>query len=234
MKAIINDKNLDAVWSVKEMLYDDGTVKRRYSYNRKRALRVNLQTPIARQLAGYSLIEKDLRNIISWLDIIDSIIPPEERTDDNKIGKDREKHNHIKGLFIATLAFYGKCFAECKGRKVKLEKAIMDDEFHKIHQSILDMRNNYAAHAGEGKGESCNVALLLPARNDQHILPQLYTEITQVDLMLQEGDEQTFRNLVKHLQEKVNDKIKLLQQMVFDKEVISKDAEYWYKLAKIE
>lgn len=41
--------------------------------------------------------------------------------------KDPSKMNIVKGLFIAALTFYGKCFTTCEGRKTKLESKLVPD-----------------------------------------------------------------------------------------------------------
>ena len=41
-------------------------------------------------------------------------------------GKDRGKYVLIKGLFVAALTFYGKCFSRCEGRRAQMDRNQLD------------------------------------------------------------------------------------------------------------
>ncbi len=119
-------------WSVKEVIEPKtGKVHRLYSYKGKPAKRIALDTPMAKQMAGYVLIEKDLRSAAIWLAEIDRIRGDDAKLDPkgSRRATDRERYNLVKGLFVAALTFYGKAFAQCEGRRVKLERRQIGAEF---------------------------------------------------------------------------------------------------------
>ena len=60
---------------VQEIVRQNGKKERKYFYKDKRALRAPIITKDTKKLAGYTLIEKDLRNILVWLNEIDKLIP---------------------------------------------------------------------------------------------------------------------------------------------------------------
>lgn len=63
-------------WDVHEIL-DPNQIKiiTKYFHKRKRAPRIELKDKISQQLAGYTLIEKDLRNVLVWLEEIEPTSP---------------------------------------------------------------------------------------------------------------------------------------------------------------
>ncbi|MCH8543997.1 MAG: hypothetical protein LAT61_10545 [Alcanivorax sp.] len=114
-------------WSKRTVLdAKSGRAYNFYYYKRKKAVRIELKSPKAKVLAGYVLIEKDLRSAIFWVEEIVKIMSAYERFINSKghvkANYDRKKFNIVKGLFVAALTFYGKSFATCEGRRVKLER----------------------------------------------------------------------------------------------------------------
>lgn len=93
-------------WEIHAIL-DQSQHKRitKYFYKRKKAPRIELKDKISQQLAGYTLIEKDLRNAITWLEEIEILLPEKHRKDSN-ISSDRNTFNKIKGNYVAALTFY--------------------------------------------------------------------------------------------------------------------------------
>jgi hypothetical protein len=136
-------------WEIREA-WDSDTGERTttYFYKRNKAPRVELKSKLAQQLGAYSLIEKDLRNVIVWLDEIENLHPISARQSGVFAGKDRAVFNLVKGLYVAALTFYGKCFTQCEGRRVKLEKRMLDEKYHQVHDEVMHMRHNFAAHSG--------------------------------------------------------------------------------------
>lgn len=229
MKAHIRKQDKGEGWSVDQFFYEDGTHHQRYYYKKKRALRVVLDSYTSKQLAGCVLIEKDLRNVLAWLDAIDEIIPYQDRKKGNRISSDRKIYSLVKGLFVACVSFYGKCFTECKGRKVKIEKKDIDVDFHSTHDTIMGLRHNYVAHGGVSEGEFCIVSLVLPPLKYTNVYPKIYTELGQVDLVDFDDNSENFRLLVEHLQVKMQERIRGLHQRIFEKEVIPHGPKFWYR-----
>lgn len=220
----------DDEYTVTEALdQSTGVVHRLYSYRRKRCHRVKLTGKIAAQLAGYTLIEKDLRSASAWLDEINGLNSddPRIRGEQYGRGKDRKKYLLIKGLFVAALTFYGKCFSKCEGRPVKLERANLDDKFLELHDECMEYRHNFAAHSGAASLEYVEVALVMPRKRKASILPQIYTELFQPDLMLPDHGQATMNELFEHVREIAQTKRDRLAMKILKDEVLPKGIDYW-------
>ncbi|GAA5648634.1 hypothetical protein [Vibrio proteolyticus] len=197
----------------------------KYYYGKKRAPQVKLTDKISQQFAAYTLIEKDLRSVIFWLEQI-SLMKPNvlDRTTDPM------KMNLIKGLFVAALTFYAKCFTSCEGRKVKLESKHVPDDLLKVHEDIMKLRHNFAAHSGAENFEEVQVSLVLHPNKSKDIKPQLFTELAQPDFI---GDsELPFLELAHQLQKVVWNKRKQVGDVVMQRVVRAESKSYWYKKAK--
>lgn len=220
-------------WKVREVAGDTATDRQTfYYYKNKIAIRIQLNSALAQQLAGYTLIEKDLRNVLAWLQGIDTLFPPNEHPNKTVISPDRERFNTIKGLYVASLTFYGKCFAQCEGRRARLSKKNIDIKFHETHDEILKQRNNYAAHSGADKFEDVKIALVLAPSKNTIAPPLLYRELSQPDVyMSSQDDEMSFIALVEHVRENVADKMKIVADKILHEEVAPLGKAYWYKKA---
>lgn len=230
----VREKEKGNGWKIREVVGESITERQTfYYYKGKLAPRIQLKSKLAEQLGGYSLIDKDLRNVLAWLQAIDTLFPENERPYETAIAPDRERFNTIKGLFVASVTFYGKCFTQCEGRRVKLDKKIIDAQFLEEHEEILKLRHNFTAHSGAEKCEDVKIALVLPPKTSSNEPPEIYREISQPDLyMSSKDDEITFRKLVEHVREKVVKKMNVVVQKIFQEEVAPLGKEYWYKQAR--
>jgi hypothetical protein len=222
---------LNDFWSKRSIL-DPKTGKfyNKYFYKRKPAHRVIVDTPKAKTLSGYVLIEKDLRSALIWLNHISEMLKAHEKYQKNSgffaNSEDRERFNLIKGLFVAALTFYGKCFSSCDGRRVKLEKRHLDEKFHKDHDDAMELRHNFAAHSGEKKFEQ--VAIVIALDTKRKATPYLAKELIQPDCVSKK-DFERFLSLFEHAKHFTDKKISVLEQKIYKDDVLSKGAEYWYK-----
>jgi hypothetical protein len=219
-------------YAVKEVVEPrSGKVHRLYTYKRKPCRRVVLDTKLAAQLAGYTLIEKDLRNVLVWLAEIDRLHSdgPTRKADHYATSPDREKYNLIKGLFVAALTFYGKCFSKCEGRPVKLERVQLREEFRVLHDTCMKYRHNFAAHSGAERLEHVEIVVVLPLQAKKAVLPNLYREIFQPDLLSPSNGELKLSELIEHVREVVIAKIDLLSKKILKEEVLPMGYEYWLK-----
>lgn len=108
------DRNISVAWEFKTVPSPytvqtnvnraTGEIHRTYLYKRKACYRVVLDSPLAKQLAGYTLIEKDLRSALIWIERITSLADPRPTQQGAYYGqgKDRETYNLIKGLMVAA------------------------------------------------------------------------------------------------------------------------------------
>ncbi|HAS6159111.1 TPA: hypothetical protein I7156_22425 [Vibrio vulnificus] len=221
----ITRKVMSDGWIIEE--YNDPKKGRynKYYYGKKPAPVVKMVDKISQQYAAYTLIEKDLRSVLFWLKEIERMQPSNvERV------KDPSKMNIVKGLFVAALTFYGKCFTACEGRKIKLEAKFVPEEFKETHELVMKMRHNFAAHSGAENFEDVRVSLVLHPSKKSDMKPQLYTEMAQTDFLA--GDEFPFVNMVETLQNLVLEKRSQVGDVVLDKLVRPKGKNYWYKKAK--
>lgn len=138
--------------------------------------------------------------------------------------------NLVKGLFVAALTFYGKCFTSCEGRKVKLERTIIDQEYLDLHDHIMKLRNNFAAHSGAENFEEVRVSLALHPSKKSDMKPQLYSELSQPDYLI--GENIPYKGLAESIRKKVFDKRAKVGETVLEKIVAPKGKIYWYKQAK--
>ena len=183
------------------------------------------------QLAGYTLIEKDLRSVGIWLAEIDEIHSdgPMRKGEHYAHGSDRKVYNVIKGLFVAALTFYGKSFSRCEGRPVKLERAQLGDEFRLTHDQCMKFRHNFAAHSGAARLEHVAIALVLPLKAKRPVLPKLYRELFQPDLVAPSQGEVQLAQLVQHARSIAVAKIELLSAKILKDEVYPMGQDYWLR-----
>ncbi|MFT5759273.1 MAG: hypothetical protein ACI9LM_004030 [Alteromonadaceae bacterium] len=211
-------------WTIVETYIPDKGLENEYFYEGKKAPSVKMTDKISEQYAAYTLIDKDLRSVIFWLNEIEKLEP--EILDRVK---NPDKMNLIKGLFVASLTFYGKCFTSCEGRKVKLERNFIDEEHRETHDQIMKLRHNFAAHSGAENFEEVKVSLALHPTKKSDMKPKLYTELIQPDYI---SDEVEFKALAESLKNKVFDKRASVGETVFEKIVAPKGKMYWYKKAQ--
>jgi hypothetical protein len=198
-----------------------GKTKRIYKYNGKPCQAVVHTSQKAKQLSGYVLIEKDIRNCLAWLDEIET--RNDEGATDQGIrsyeGKDRANYTIIKGLFVALLTFYAKCFTSCEGRKIKLDKSKLDSEFHQIHEHLMILRHNFAAHSGAELIEMARVVTLFSPIKKGKFKAQTIKELEQPDLLVTKPGDKSMRELLLHTKAIVDAKIQLLSQSIEAEEV---------------
>jgi len=217
-------------YEIREAILDSGKIIRKYYYKNKQAYRVILKSRISLRLAGLALIEKDIRNMKSWLNYIDELYG-RDANEGIIIASDRAKFNIIKGLYIAFLASYGKCFTNCKGRNAQLEKSNLDEKYHQLHEELMRQRHNYVAHSGDDKVEDSAVALVFPQQRNAIEKVEIFTELSQPDFM--DGfNEVDIIDLVDHLHEIVKERMKQLTEKILKEEVLVKSYEEWRQQGK--
>lgn len=220
---------LEGSWSKRTILEPDtGKAYNKYFYKRKPAKRIVIDTPKANALAGYTLIEKDLRSAIIWLEKIISIYSKDPKLVDVKghikATYNREEFNIVKGLFVAALTFYGKCFSSCEGRRVKLERSNLDEDFRDDHDSAMEFRHNFAAHSGAKRLEKVEVVIALDPK--RKVLPYFTRELIQPDSMSVENLE-AFVKLFKHAKGFADAKSETLSEKIYEDDILSKGRDFW-------
>lgn len=212
-------------WTIIETYVPGKGLSNEYYYQGEKAPSVRMTDKISRQYAAYTLIEKDLRSVIFWLEEIERLSPdPIDRV------KDPAKMNMVKGLFVAALTFYGKCFSSCEGRGIKLERGNISEEFQDAHDHVMKLRHNFAAHSGAENLEEVKVSLALHPSKKSDMKPQLYTELFQPDYV--SGESLAFKALAEHLRGVTFSKRSRVGEVVLEKIVAPKGKRYWYTKAK--
>jgi len=226
-------KEIASNWSFVDFVdKHSGKIHRIYKYKNKSCKSVYLKSKIVDQLAGYAMIEKDLRSAIVWIKKTQEMAgETNAKGVKYTVNRDRETYNIVKGLFVAALTFYGKCFSKCDGRPVKLERKQLDEKFWTVHDTAISYRHNFAAHSGAAKFEFVKIALVVPEKlkPGRDIPLNLYTEINQPDLLTQSGDELGFADLFEHVRVFVNEKIELLRDKILREEVLPKGPSHFFK-----
>lgn len=179
------------------------------------------------------MIERDLRMVQEWLEKIDVL--SKDQINQGKEGwrlteKPDPDHNLALGLFVAALTFYGKCFSECEGRRVRLNRNLVPFEFRETHDLVMKLRHNFAAHSGADRFENVHVALVLnPKRKYRNDKPALVRELIQPEVWVSfDRDERSFFKLVDRVRTMVLGKLDEVNDKIFREEINPKGLDYWY------
>jgi len=211
-----------------------GKLEVTYTYKRKRCPTIKLSSKLTKSYIGYYLIENDLADIESWLNIAYSHIPKnnKNKSKDNYLITDIENDSVVKGLFMSSVAFYGKCFTQAKGRGLKLDKSFVPNEYYALHDKIMNYRHTLVAHSGKGEWDTGVLKLVLPPKKGKSISPCIKPELKRLSFIDDKEDDYRFINLVVLLKEKVRKKSNEVAKRIFSDEIKKKTEDYWYKQAK--
>jgi len=205
-----------------------------YYYKRTKCHRLVIGTRKAKVMAGYRLIEKDLRNCKVWLKQVRDLLAEDPKNigakKNLKNTEDRDKYNLVKGLFVAALTIYGKCFTNCEGRRVRLQTKDIDEKHQETHDEAMAFRHNFAAHSGAKNLEYSNVVIVLDSKRKRATLPKVVTELIQPDSWGVESIDE-FIELVDHVRQFALKKFDTLSDLV-EREALEKGPDYWYRKAK--
>lgn len=195
--------------------------------------RIILEGHRIEQMKAFSSLDKDLRNIMRWVSIINrtdmlkgasSELYPSSKNDEAFI---------LKGLYVAILTMYGRCFTTAEGRRFTFDKKKhIPEEFKELHEDIMHARNNFAAHKGNFVHEDYKIALAVD-ENKRSMNAYIFAEIVQPFMsgeMIDSRDtSQAFLKICEHLKGIVNKKYDDLCQKIIDEFVYKKDFGFWPK-----
>lgn len=178
-------------WVVEEQQLRDageanGDAKRSYYYLEQLAVRQELDSKIAKRVAGFTLIKKDIRTMRSWVGALrDSLVEmgaSEDETTTSLMPSDAAllaKITLARAVFVAIVTTYGKLYVTADGRSTSLSAKEWVDDRHRIsHDYLIHLRHSFAAHAGRG-AESCRVALAIDYAQSNRTRPRVFTELFQ-------------------------------------------------------
>lgn len=208
----------DPDWEVIENV-DSETLelKNKYYYRGRRAKRVVLTSPIARQVCGYVLIERDLRNVIEWFGAVK--IRLISQYGENGIPKSPVKasgvdFNLTKAIFVAAITFYGKLFTVAEGRRVSLQESWIEGPIlEEAHKELISSRHNFTAHSGKDSDEYVNLVVAWKRISKEGVAVTIATELKQ-PVAPTPDQLDVFIRLAESLRTPVIAKIKRLQEKI--------------------
>lgn len=138
----------------------------------------------------------------------------------------------MSSMFKAFIIQYAKCFTKAWGRNAKLnaDKVYKDHEgLLEIHKEVMEMRNNYIAHAGQSKyNYGAMVIYLNPDLDNPMIVGSIYTEMKYFDHSLKIS---AYQKLCQWALDYVNNKLEKLGPK-FDQELDVLDIKELYRKSK--
>lgn len=174
---------------------------------------------IAKRVTGYYSIYGDLKEAVTVLTYIQDnpTIPI-----------------NVKGsIYKAFITLYAKCFTRAWGRGIKLDpdKVFRDnEELLNAHNGVMEIRDNYTAHAGKGHYQFGGmVAYLNPDQENPFIRRILFSESRLMDLSI---FLPIYNKLCLFLLDFVRNKLEDLRPH-FNNEMASDDLKGLYKRAKM-
>jgi hypothetical protein len=212
---------------------DTGVFRQKYFFRGVPAQRIPITSKIARRLAGYTLIERDLRAVHGWLEQIFELSKSQlaqEKEGWHFTDKPDPENSLTSALFIASVTSYAKCFTKAEGRNVKLEtQDVVPAELREVHDLVMSFRNNFAAHSGNAKYEAAQIVLVLnPMIREGEGSKYLLRESLQPESYLRYDPIESFSTLVERVREHVLEKTAHLNQKIFTEEINPKGSDYWY------
>jgi hypothetical protein len=114
-----------------------------------------IDSDLARQVVGYGMIGYDLAFCRSLTH--------------EYLNADALNTTIFRGIWMAVIVTYAKCFAESEGRKTRLHADAVfqkDQKLLAIHRAIIDLRNTFVAHSGLTRQEGGHVAIVLNPPED--------------------------------------------------------------------
>ena len=185
-----------------------------------------LDSPKSKQWIGNMSIKLDLEYVLSLLRLL--------KRDSLDSMSEEENELFEKSIWISCVITYCKCFTSAsKGRLVQLDKKHLfknSSNLLSFHEEIMEMRNNYVAHAGESSFEILEPRIRLGQREDGFFYPHLVFQ----GFTLKGFDDNIrshFLELVDFTLSEINEKINKIGELVL-KEEESKSKEEMLTLMK--
>lgn len=110
---------------------------------------------------------------------------------------------------------------------MKLERAQLEEKFHRLHDECIAYRHNFAAHSGAKKLEYVEIALVSPVKHKEKIDFRIYQELYQPDLFWPSPEDISIAQLVEQARAIARKKCELLVEKIQREEVIPNAKKYW-------
>ena len=158
---------------------------------------------MAKHVAGYSLIVRDLTDALAWIHESEKITRSisSVQTKWAVLSNDPVAVT-ARGLFVGALVFYGKCFSEARGRGTRMKESDIHQTFVAAHRYFIDHRDSYAAHSGDSFIETAATYAMIHPNPKKAKAVFTQTLITKPTLMNAcEADGVRFDQLIEHVLE---------------------------------
>lgn len=230
--SINSDNTVQGLTSKKFVDKHSGDAYFKYYWKRNLVPKVEIKGDLPDKLSGYCLIQKDLKNVLSWMSLAEELSPNQKGRQGNFFnGGDRKVFDQIKALFVASLTFYGKCYTAASGRHAQISRDWLDEEHKKLHDYYMNYRHNFAAHSGNEKLELARTFVLThPKKNE--LLPYLPTVRTQPDVILPSEGGKGLKDLVEYALKILDAKHSKLVDKIVNELILPKGPDFWKKAAK--
>lgn len=210
---------------IRKIQYPDNTVERIYKQKGVAIPRIPLKGHFVDQYVALQLLDKDIRNVIGWEGIIKNI-RDNLNEEKNFIHPDLEKNLMLKSLFISKVITYGKCFTAANGRRFMLQRNNVPEQYRDLHDFIMNIRHNFAAHKGEYEYDQCGLALTLPGTKKKRYY-HIFSELHQINYIINEEDDERFLRLYNSLREFIKEKQDKLMRKIYSEKIQTQPMEYW-------
>ncbi|SPZ53620.1 Uncharacterised protein [Serratia quinivorans] len=220
--------------------HDTGKTKVIYSYSGQLVSSVKLTGGLVNRASALALIMRDLDSSRKWYRKAASILK-DNGILDKKYNNDSEFSyyqvndanvaDEVRGLFIASMTFYGKAFTTADGRKLKAERNWLDEEHVSIHDTMLDIRHNFAAHSGRSEYESSETYLLLIPQGRKNIIYFPTTIRQQMNMIIDSENVDIYLSHLDYVFSVVDNKYRELLILITES-AMSKSRMYWECAAK--
>lgn len=212
-------------FELRTIQYPDNSIERIYKDKGIILPRIPLKGRFVEQYVALQLLDKDLRNVIGWEDIIKEICDGIDKQENfNK--PDVQKNLMLKSLFISKITTYGKCFTEAKGRRFTLQRSHVPEQYKDLHDSIMNIRHNFAAHKGEFQYEQGRLSLTLPGTKRRRYY-HIFSEIDQINYGIGKGDNERIMRLYQSLRDFIKEKQDKLIKKIYEEKIHTHSMEYW-------
>lgn len=214
----------------------------RYTNEGRECVSTKLASPVAKQYAGYTLINADLDDAAHWNRVATRLFKRIHASAD-PMHRDSVEEFHqspstkpwraLRAHWVAAIATYGKCYAQADGRRVKLEASNLPEALRSAHKEYVELRNEVIAHGGSSPFERGHVDLVIDAQARTPIF-WLKPDYFRLDYLDDSSEKNNLAVLISASQTFVIEKLQTLRQRLFETEVLSHDLAYWLKRANQE
>lgn len=219
-------QKIDDIWWQKIYINDMGMPIFTYHYKKKSSkpcVVLEITTDVSKKICGYTLIEKDIRDVLIFLEEFHNVSNQADYINQKIV---------MKGWMKSIIITYGKCFVNADERGTKLDERYFPEKYKSHHAYLMNMRHEYVAHGGRSIHEKCKLIFLLPHYKNflksRELNPKFCTELRQS--IYPYNFYKDTKVLVEEIQVNVQEKLYKLYEVV-RKQVLEVSPEKYYNLS---